>query len=138
MEFELNKAERLAKEGKYVEAVIAHVNDYHTVSMVELEEFLSSFIEVKGNQLLHVHNHKNLVIWDEVSEQFCEIVQQALATGKLVPTPSDMLVYMFDGRVPALPVAQRFMDYKEPHWIPIVLNPKREEPQKKPTTKRRK
>jgi hypothetical protein len=137
MEF-LSPAEELAQEGKYVKAVIAHVEAYHTVSMIELEEFLSTFIEVKGGQNLHVHNYKNLVIWGEVSKQFCEIVQQALATEKIVPTPSPMLVYMFDGRVLPLPIAQRFMEYKEPHWIPIVLNPKREEPKKKPATKRRK
>lgn len=55
--------------------------------------------------------------------KFAEVVRRVQATKEVTLAGSIPLVYMADGEVPKLPVAEKFGKgaYKTPHWVPVVF-----------------
>ncbi len=90
------------------------------VSFAELRNLLGD--AGKGYHALHVTGYPNLIIWPNMSEPFIKAVQELLAEGHLVMKPTSYLVYLADGLHPNMPMARRKCQYKEPHWIPVVLD----------------
>jgi len=65
---------------------------------------------------------KNIVLWCGVSREACEAIEELKAEGVIEARPTSRLVYMLDGRVPALPLAKQNRAYKSPHWCPITFS----------------
>src|SRR5205823_3305054 len=65
----------------------------------------------------------NIVLWAEISYEAADAVRQLLAAGDCYAEPASPLVYMLDGFSLNLPLAQRAVAYKTPHWLPVTLNP---------------
>lgn len=51
-----------------------------------------------------------------------DIVEHLIRTKQIYCYPASTLIYLADGRIPALPVAKKDKQYKEPHWLPICFN----------------
>ena len=78
----------------------------------------------KGDLAIEMAHTPNAILWNGVSQDLVDaltvIFQSKLA--KLVKVP--VLIYLIEGRGLTLPIGSRprkYVGYKQPHWIPVVL-----------------
>jgi hypothetical protein len=113
-----------ARQGNYAQAIISLVQTRRGVSFVEITDLLEPYMEVQGQQALHLPDYPNLILWSGMSEAACTAIREALATGTIEYRPTSPLVYMIDGGFPDMPLAKSLRHYTVPHWVPVTLNPK--------------
>jgi len=65
----------------------------------------------------------NLTAWVGMSEEFFAGVGELIDARLIHFTPTSLLVYLIDGGMPNLPMAQRVPKggYRDPHWIPVTF-----------------
>jgi hypothetical protein len=105
-----------AREGNYAQAIISLVQTRRGESAVEITELLEPYMEVQGQQALHVPDYPNLILWSGMSEAACQAIRQALSTATIEYQPTAPLVYMIDGSFPDMPIARSLRHYKEPRF----------------------
>jgi|ERR1700726_3121430 len=108
---------------QYAEKVISLISTRRTVSFIEIENMLSSHIDVKGNIAMCLPKYPTIVLWANMSQQFFDIMIEVLKTKKVSPKSTDPLVYAMDGKLLKFPIAKSARQYKEEHWLPVVFNP---------------
>lgn len=88
-------------------------------SFAELDEHIEGFA---GTEAI-LRGDGNIVYWHNVSEAAAAAVVNLVASGQVELTPCTLLVYLVDGKVPKLPIANRppKQGYKKPHWLPVTL-----------------
>ncbi len=69
----------------------------------------------------------NIYYWGGLSEEFAQALVRIDASGMIECRLASPFIYLYDGRVPSLPIAKRPRKYKDPHWIPTSIRLKREE-----------
>ena len=90
------------------------------VSFIELEEQVEGF---KGDKYLVSGEYKNLIVWQNVSQQAIDSIGELLAEERITAQSTTPLVYLIDGgRYLNFPIAKKSQDYKNPRWMPCVLN----------------
>lgn len=87
------------------------------VSFVELIEHLGE--EAQGDRVVEMPGHENVWLWDGVSVKFIDAMN--LIKDKVMPRPTSRMVYMMDGCVLTIPLWKKNVQYKEPHWFPVVF-----------------
>lgn len=92
------------------------------VSMVEIERLLESVgIDVRGESAWGIFEN-NILMWANMSERFAAIMEQLRDRNRVVPTPTQVLVYAVDGKLLDLPLAKRMHKYKKERWMPVEFN----------------
>lgn len=121
----MRPGEEEARKGDLRGAVVKFVGSERSVTFVQLQEFLSPYMEVKGEATL-AFDHLNLVLWSGVSEEFADFVRTLQGVPDLVLDACSPYVYIMDGSALNMPIAERppANGYKEPHWAPTVLKPR--------------
>src|SRR6266851_4712119 len=71
-----------------------------------------------GDKMCGAPSH-NVVLWQNVSEEACRVLQRLCEEGRFYPEPTSPLIYYYDGKVLPLPVANKFKKYKTLHWMPV-------------------
>lgn len=84
------------------------------VSCVEIEEEFG-----RGEYIFELKT--NTILWPTLRMDVIDGLLELHRTKKMIIYPSQMLVYMIDGRVPQLPIAKSDRDYKSERWLPVVL-----------------
>ena len=93
----------------------------HRMNNVSFAELTRQIPDSAGQRIMFTQND-SLVIWEGVSHEFAEAVEQLLAEGAIVLKPCSPMVYVADRlTLGGLPVADRVRKYAEPHWLPVVL-----------------
>ncbi len=100
--------------------IVKFVGDRGNVSFAELRQ---AFPQLAGGTLnLVLQNYPNIVLWCRLSNAGCDALSELLDDGRLEVRGCTPLVYHIDGAIPDLPLAKQKRHYKEPHWLPVVLN----------------
>ena len=96
------------------------VTTRRTVSFAEIMEAIGA--EARGDLSWEIA--PNTVLWSGMSPSLMNAFESL--KGKIEPHPTSVLVYLHDGAGLRLPVAKRITrkGYTEPHWLPVVFNPK--------------
>lgn len=97
------------------EQIVSVVTELDTASFVELLEACGP--EAIGD--LTLTPRRNLLLWRGVSGAFCEAL--TAAGTRVLPVPTEPLVYLVDGGFLCLPVAKQLRHYSSPHWLPVVF-----------------
>ena len=107
------------------EDILEYVRKMDYVSFPELLRHMEGRHEVKGKFSIIMEADENLVLWYGLSENMCEVLHDLRRGGLIKYQPSSLLVYMIDGGMLTLPLAQRppKVGYKEPHWLPVTIRP---------------
>lgn len=95
------------------------------VSFVEIVAAVDAAgIDTDGEHALCHTDDPNIVLWAGVSEQVIDAVSTLLRRNLVHMTATQPLTYLIDGQFPTFPIAQKppRAGYKEPHWLPVVLN----------------
>lgn len=100
--------------------VLKYIQEYGSVSFAELARHVEGF---KGDYAFYSNKKKNIVLWDGLSEEAGQALEQLINSYKITMKPTMLLVYLIDGMFLGYPIARRVRDYKKPHWLPIVFDP---------------
>lgn len=126
-EQQLNLAARMASKDRVTDTLEARIATYlrrrSGVTLFEMARdipgFAGSATWGKGDQ--------NIILWADMSEAAIAALGRLLASEEIVPTPTNWLVYSFDGGVLDMPIADDIeTTYTKPHWLPLVFAGKRE------------
>lgn len=117
------ESQALTQQGKFKEAVAALVRETGGgVSFVEIAQLLEPYMPVKGDRQLTYPDHPMIVLWDGMSHEFCQLMQELVSEQNLTCSPTEWLVYLADREMLTLPVATELTEYQEPHWLPVVFD----------------
>jgi len=101
------------------EKILNLVRERRHVSFVELERLLGD--AMAGDLGITLHDD-NTILWLGVSEQFAEAFNDLVKSGAVRLKPTSLLVYLVDGKALTLPLVKGRYRYKQPHWLPVVLD----------------
>lgn len=101
------------------EQILNFVRKWRHVSFVELERLLGD--QMAGNCDITLRD-ENTILWCGVSEQFAEIFNDMVKAGAVRLVPTSLFVYLVDGKTLTLPLVKGRYHYKQPHWLPVVLD----------------
>lgn len=117
------ESQTFAQQGKFKEAVAALVRETGGgVSFVEIAQLLGPCMTLEGDRQLTYPGHPMIVLWDGMSHEFCQLMQELVSEHVLKCSPTEWLVYMADRVILPLPLATELIDYQEPHWLPVVFD----------------
>lgn len=88
------------------------------VSLVELSRDIDGF----AGEIIWGSNETNVIVWDRMSENAIAAMTKLIADETIIATPSNLLVYAYDGCVLDLPLATNIRKkYARPRWLPLVF-----------------
>lgn len=101
--------------------ILEYVKKYGGVTFAELSRIIPGF---KGDKSLSMPelSKRNIFIWDGVSDEAAQALVELLEKKEIKMGPCNPLLYVMDGVVPNMKVAKAFRFYKEPRWMPVILN----------------
>lgn len=76
-----------------------------------------------------IFERRNVVLWARLSDDACVALKQMAEDGEMGFAPTDPLVYLCDGAMLKLPLAQvdattgAMRTYRRAHWLPVMLRP---------------
>lgn len=122
----MRPGEGKAQEGDLRGAVIEYVTATDHVTLAEIQEFLSAYMDVEGETELALGHDPNIVLWAGMSDEFVAFMRQLWGDPALALDGCSPWAYMMDGKSLNLPIAKRPPNhgYKEPHWMPVCLRPR--------------
>jgi hypothetical protein len=93
----------------------------HRMNYVSFSELVRVIPNSSGERAI-CHNNDSLVLWQGVSVEFAQAIEQLLRDNEIVLTPCETMVYYADrGPIPALPVAKGIKKYSQTHWLPVTV-----------------
>lgn len=111
-----------SSESNSVDTLAAAISSYlHRRSGISLVE-LARDVERFAGDVVWGSDETNIVIWDRVSQDAIAAMTKLIADEKIIATPSNLLVYAYDGCVLDLPLATNIRKkYARPRWLPLVF-----------------
>ena len=104
--------------------ILDRLTKFKAVSFVELEREIPGFKWEENNvfQLMYPDPQtSNIIVW-QLSERGSSVITDLLKEKKIILTPTELLTYLVDGLTLDLPIAKRIKHYKNPHWLPMVID----------------
>ena len=119
---------KAAKAGDIESAIIGLVAAYDHVSFAEISRKFKPYLETEGDHAICSNLDPNIILFYGLSEGLADAILKVLSGGQVEIAPCSWLIYMIDGRLPAMPLAKRppKAGYKNPCWVPVVLRLKKE------------
>ena len=111
-----------SSESNSVDTLAAAISSYlHRRSGISLVE-LARDVEGFAGDVVWGSDETNIVIWDRVSQDAIAAMTKLIADETIIATPSNLLVYAYDGCVLDLPLATNIRKkYARPRWLPLVF-----------------
>jgi hypothetical protein len=108
-----------------VEAVIALIEQYDTVTFGEITARLAPIIPTEGDSCLSLPGAPNIVLWAGMSPEYAHVMIVVAESRRVVVKPSNVWVYAYDGQILALPpiTPHTRRSVKTPHWFPVCFRP---------------
>lgn len=105
-----------------VDTLAAAISNYlrrrSGVSLVEMSRDIEGF----AGEIIWGSNETNVIVWDRMSENAIAAMTKLIADETIIATPSNLLVYAYDGCVLDLPLATNIRKkYARPRWLPLVF-----------------
>ena len=91
------------------------------VSFVEFSKLEGA----KGPYELMFSKLGNVMLWGNLSEEFCDAYDTMIHDGEMHMVPASLMVYLVDGAGYKLPIAKGLRKYKKKHWLPVTFRPGR-------------
>jgi hypothetical protein len=91
------------------------------VSFVEIEDYFDEVgFDYHGEHQFVNSDNKNIVFWSDWNEIATKLLIDLLREKIIKMTPTDVLVYLADGKLLTLPVYKDDKPYEQ--WLPVVFN----------------
>ena len=97
-------------------------NDY--VSYVELEWLFDKLgFDYHGGYEIYSPVNDNVVFWTGWNEKAIGILNDLKSENLVTQEPAQPIIYLIDGGCMEYPLVRSNVNYKTPHWLPIVYRP---------------
>lgn len=97
------------------------IKDKKYVSFVEIEDYFDEVgFDYRGEERIVNSDNKNIVFWSGWNEIATKLLIDLLREEIIKMTPTDILVYLADGKQLALPIYRDDKPYEQ--WLPVVFN----------------
>lgn len=93
-----------------------------SISFVQLEEFFDSISYNYKGDYWFKYLDKNIVIWSDWSLETIDLIRDLLKEWKITLDPCDIFIYVVDGKCLDLPIAKTNRDFKNTHWLPMMIS----------------
>ena len=104
--------------------ILKYIDNHDYVTYRELEVFFeNSGIDWKGNLEIYSVVCDNVIFWSGWNEKVVSALLSLQSQGKIEKEPCDVITYILDGSVMKFPVVKKNINYKTPHWLPIIFRP---------------
>jgi hypothetical protein len=104
-------------------AILAFITERHgSVSFAQLCRHVPGF-KGEGSLFVDRKDCSNVCLWTSISQPAADAISALQNTGAIHARDVHWFIYMLDGAVPEMPIAQRARHYKQPHWAPVVFHP---------------
>lgn len=101
--------------------LVKMIKDKKCVSFVEIENYFDEVgFNYHGNEQFVNSNNKNIVFWSDWNEIATKLLIDLLKDKIINMMPTDVLVYLADGKLLTLPVYEDDKPYEQ--WLPVVFN----------------
>lgn len=97
--------------------MLRFIQEQTQVSFAELERH---FGEQAAGEYVLFAGASNVILWDNVSEEFVLAFRKLQEDNLIRMTPTSPLTYLINGRVLKYPLAKRVL-YSSTHWLPVIL-----------------
>ena len=108
------------------EKILNLIDKFSGVSFAEIQQEFGD--EVEGDRALYSKDNENIIFWNGLNEDALNAIMDLISEGQIKMTPTSVYIYLADGMALKLPVVSSKRKYKTPHWLPVVLNRRRDRP----------
>ena len=93
------------------------------VSFAEIENMFDKHdIEYNGDNVIGPGKYKTIYYWMNMSNDFSSAIIELREENKIKFDPCDIVVYLADGKILKYSIVIKPCQYKEPHWLPIIID----------------
>lgn len=119
---------KLEQKQEVKKAVLEYIKKRSGVTYVEIEKVFDRMgFDWRGNGTTNLTGFYNIIIWDGWNEEAFEIINDLLVEEEVTRVSTSIIVYLADSKALPYPIANKALQYKEPHWLPVVFNVREEE-----------
>src|SRR5690606_38142707 len=113
----------LADLGQHRAALIEHVRLHDHVTLDRLQADFAPYLETAGNYGLVLRSDTKVVVWNRMSREFVDLLEDVVAGKRLYLNPVALDAYSSEGSRPRLPAVERLPEEKvdRPVWLPVEL-----------------
>jgi hypothetical protein len=107
------------------QAILDYAQKHPGMSFVEVERIFDEHgFDYKGTLAICHLEYANIIIWKGWNKDATELLG-ALLEGPMEMVPTNVLTYVADSKLLAIPLAKKAINYKHPHWLPMTLSVER-------------
>lgn len=101
--------------------LVKMIKDKKYVSFVEIENYFDKVdFDYQGEECIVNSDNKNIVFWSGWNAQATKLLIDLLREKIIKMMPTDILVYLADGKQLTLPIYRDDKPYEQ--WLPVVFN----------------
>lgn len=105
-------------------AVLEYIRKKDEVSYAELQWLFNRLgFDYRGEFEIYSPVNENVIFWCGWNREAIEILNELKAENLIEQEPAQMMIYLIDGAALRLPVVKKAVNYKTPHWLPLVFRP---------------
>lgn len=103
-------------------AVLDYIRKNNDVSYAELQWLFDRLeFDYRGEFEIYSPVNENVIFWCGWNREAIEIMNELKEENLVEQEPVQPLVYLIDGAGINLPVVKKAVNYKTPHWLPLVF-----------------
>lgn len=103
-------------------SVLEYIRKTGDVSYAELQRLFNRLgFDYRGDLEIYSPINENVILWCGWNREAIEIMNELKSENLVEQEPVQLLVYIIDGAALRLPLVKRAVNYKTPHWLPLVF-----------------
>jgi hypothetical protein len=113
----------LADLGQHRAAIIEHVRLHDHVTLDRLQSDFAPYLQTAGNYGLVLRSDTKVVVWNRMSREFVDLLEDVIAGKRLYLNPVALDGYPTESGRPRLPAVESLPESKvdKPVWLPVEL-----------------
>ena len=106
--------------------VYRYIRENEGTSYVELENLFTRLgFNWQGNLEICSDVNENVIFWAGWNKEALEVINSLQREGLIYKVPGEPFIYYIDGKALTLPIVRRNIQYKTPHWLPVLFAARR-------------
>ncbi|WP_428025084.1 hypothetical protein [Arcobacter sp.] len=95
------------------------------ISFAQIENmFDDNNIDYNGDHIIRSSKYKKIYYWLNMSDDFSRAIIELRKEDKIEFSECNVIIYLADGKIIKDPLARKAIEYKEPHWLPVLIKMK--------------
>jgi hypothetical protein len=106
--------------------VYSYIKQNEGTSYAELENLFTRLgFNWKGNLEIYSDVCDNVIFWTGWNKEAIELINDLQREDLISKVPGQPFIYYIDGKALNLPIVRKNIQYKTPHWLPVLFTARR-------------